>query len=91
MDIAGRKVDQDWLDQVIDTLGLTDRLKHRPSRAVRRPAAAGRRGAGAGLPPEIIFADEPTGNLDSRAGAEVLGFLRGSVDEPGPDRGHGHP
>ncbi|MEO3753328.1 ABC transporter ATP-binding protein [Streptomyces sp. B6B3] len=83
MDIAGRKPDQAWLDRVIDTVGLRDRLRHRPNElsggqqqrvAVARALAAR---------PEIIFGDEPTGNLDSRAGAEVLGFLRKSVDELG--------
>jgi putative ABC transport system ATP-binding protein len=83
MDIAGRKPDREWLDRVIDTVGLRDRLKHRPNElsggqqqrvAVARALAAR---------PEIIFGDEPTGNLDSRAGAEVLGFLRRSVDELG--------
>ncbi|NGN66241.1 ABC transporter ATP-binding protein [Streptomyces sp. A7024] len=81
MDIAGRKPDKQWLQRVVDTVGLADRLKHRPSQlsggqqqrvAVARALAAR---------PEIIFGDEPTGNLDSRAGAEVLGFLRRSVDE----------
>jgi len=79
MDIAGRKPDREWLDAVIDTVGLSGRLSHRPSQlsggqqqrvAVARALAAR---------PEIIFADEPTGNLDSRSGAEVLGFLRESV------------
>ncbi|GFH78510.1 MULTISPECIES: ABC transporter ATP-binding protein [Streptomyces diastaticus group] len=79
MDIAGRKPDQGWLDQVIDMVGLRDRLKHRPAQlsggqqqrvAVARALASR---------PEIIFGDEPTGNLDSRSGAEVLGFLRNSV------------
>ncbi|MFF2651789.1 ABC transporter ATP-binding protein [Streptomyces sp. NPDC058045] len=83
MDIAGRKIDQDWLDQVVSTVGLAERLKHRPAQlsggqqqrvAVARALAAR---------PEIIFGDEPTGNLDSRAGAEVLGFLRTSVTELG--------
>ncbi|WP_181768477.1 ABC transporter ATP-binding protein [Streptomyces albidus (ex Kaewkla and Franco 2022)] len=83
MDIAGRKPDKEWLERVIKTVGLSDRLKHRPSElsggqqqrvAVARALAAR---------PEIIFGDEPTGNLDSRAGAEMLGFLRRSVDELG--------
>ncbi|MDF3293782.1 ABC transporter ATP-binding protein [Streptomyces silvisoli] len=83
MDIAGRKPDKRWLDTVVQTVGLGGRLKHRPSQlsggqqqrvAVARALAAR---------PEIIFGDEPTGNLDSRAGAEVLGFLRRSVDELG--------
>jgi putative ABC transport system ATP-binding protein len=83
MDIAGRKPDTQWLDTVVRTVGLGERLKHRPSQlsggqqqrvAVARALAA---------QPEIIFGDEPTGNLDSRAGAEVLGFLRRSVDDLG--------
>ncbi|MEU3997604.1 ABC transporter ATP-binding protein [Streptomyces fungicidicus] len=83
MDIAGRKPDKQWLDSVIRMVGLTDRLGHRPSQlsggqqqrvAVARALASR---------PEIIFGDEPTGNLDSRSGAEVLGFLRNSVRELG--------
>ncbi|MFD0367894.1 ABC transporter ATP-binding protein [Streptomyces sp. NPDC059071] len=83
MDIAGRKPDQEWLRRVVETVGLGGRLGHRPNQlsggqqqrvAVARALAAR---------PEIIFGDEPTGNLDSRAGAEVLGFLRQSVDELG--------
>ncbi|WP_372497022.1 ABC transporter ATP-binding protein [Streptomyces shenzhenensis] len=83
MDIAGRKADRAWLDQVVATVGLADRLKHRPTQlsggqqqrvAVARALAAR---------PDIIFGDEPTGNLDSRSGAEVLTFLRRSVDELG--------
>ncbi|MFJ6214587.1 ABC transporter ATP-binding protein [Streptomyces sp. NPDC092296] len=83
MDIAGRRPDKAWLDQVVETVGLGPRLKHRPTQlsggqqqrvAVARALAA---------KPEIIFGDEPTGNLDSRAGAEVLTFLRRSVDELG--------
>ncbi|MFI2258279.1 ABC transporter ATP-binding protein [Streptomyces tubercidicus] len=79
MDIAGRKPDREWVGRVIETVGLSGRLSHRPAQlsggqqqrvAVARALAA---------QPEIIFADEPTGNLDSRSGAEVLGFLRESV------------
>jgi putative ABC transport system ATP-binding protein len=83
MDIAGRKPDKEWLDRVIGMVGLSDRLRHRPAQlsggqqqrvAVARALASR---------PEIIFGDEPTGNLDSRSGAEVLGFLRNSVREMG--------
>ena len=83
MSLAGRKPDKKWLKQVIETVGLGNRLKHRPSQlsggqqqrvAVARALAA---------KPEIIFADEPTGNLDSRSGAEILSFMRQSVREFG--------
>ncbi|MFF3017792.1 ABC transporter ATP-binding protein [Streptomyces sp. NPDC057939] len=83
MDIAGRKPDKQWLDTVIAMVGLSERLSHRPTQlsggqqqrvAVARALASR---------PEIIFGDEPTGNLDSRSGAEVLGFLRNSVRELG--------
>ncbi|MFG2650838.1 ABC transporter ATP-binding protein [Streptomyces sp. NPDC048436] len=83
MDIAGRKPDKAWLEQVISMVGLADRLSHRPTElsggqqqrvAVARALAS---------QPDIIFGDEPTGNLDSRSGAEVLGFLRNSVRELG--------
>jgi putative ABC transport system ATP-binding protein len=83
MDIAGRKPDQKWLDTVIDTLGLRDRLDHRPtelSGGQQQRVACARALAGQ---PEIVFADEPTGNLDSQSGAEVLGFLRDSVRDFG--------
>ena len=83
MAIAGRKPDREWLDHVIDTIGLRDRLRHRPSElsgGQQQRVAAARALAGR---PAIIFADEPTGNLDSRSGAEVLGFLRRSVREMG--------
>ncbi|TYB41453.1 ABC transporter ATP-binding protein [Actinomadura chibensis] len=83
MDIAGRKPDRQWLDAVIDTVGLRPRLKHRPSElsgGQQQRVACARALAAR---PEIIFADEPTGNLDSRSGAEVLGFLRDSVRRMG--------
>ncbi|MGH3325155.1 MAG: ABC transporter ATP-binding protein, partial [Streptomyces sp.] len=83
LDIAGRKPDKEWLNRVIETVGLGGRLKHRPSQlsgGQQQRVAVARALAGR---PEIIFGDEPTGNLDSRAGAEVLGFLRNSVRELG--------
>ena len=83
MDLAGRKPDQIWLDLVIDTIGLRDRLRHRPSEmsgGQQQRVAVGRALAGR---PEIIFADEPTGNLDSRAGGEILEFMRNAVRDLG--------
>ncbi len=79
--LAGGKPDPAQLDRVIDMLGIRDRLSHRPgelSGGQQQRVAVGRALAGS---PEIVFADEPTGNLDSKSGAEVLGFLRSSVDE----------
>jgi putative ABC transport system ATP-binding protein len=83
LDIAGRAADRDWLDTIIGTVGLTDRLRHRPgelSGGQQQRVAIARALAGR---PEIVFADEPTGNLDSRASAEVLSLLRQSVREFG--------
>jgi putative ABC transport system ATP-binding protein len=83
LDIAGRSPDRSWLDKVIDTVGLRDRLHHRPtelSGGQQQRVAAARALASR---PEIIFADEPTGNLDSKSGAEVLDFMRRSVHEFG--------
>ena len=83
MDLARRDPDQAWVDSVIATVGLADRLTHRPNElsggqqqrvAVSRALAS---------QPEIIFADEPTGNLDSRSGNDVLKFMREAVDDLG--------
>jgi putative ABC transport system ATP-binding protein len=83
LEIAGRTPDREWIDRLIETVGLGDRLTHRPSElsggqqqrvAVARALAS---------KPAVIFADEPTGNLDSAASEEVLGLLRRSVDEFG--------
>ncbi|GIU86118.1 MAG: ABC transporter ATP-binding protein [Acidimicrobiia bacterium] len=83
MALAGRRPDDEWLDRVIDTVGLRDRLTHRPSElsggqqqrvAVARALASR---------PQIVFADEPTGNLDSRSGAEILSFMQRAVREFG--------
>jgi putative ABC transport system ATP-binding protein len=83
LDLAGRDPDPVWLDTVIDTIGLRDRLSHRPaelSGGQQQRVACARAMLAR---PEVIFADEPTGNLDSRSSAEVLSFLRRSVDDTG--------
>jgi len=83
VDLARGSLDKDWFDEVIDVVGLRDRLDHRPSELSggqqQRVACA----RALITRPSVVFADEPTGNLDSVASAEVLGFLRRSVDRLG--------
>ncbi|MFC7547220.1 ABC transporter ATP-binding protein [Plantactinospora sp. GCM10030261] len=81
LDLAGRRPDPDWHDRLVGVLGLADRLHHRPSQlsgGQQQRVACARALLGR---PDVIFADEPTGNLDSRSSAEVLDFLRHSVRE----------
>ncbi len=83
LDIAGRKPDKEWLDRVITTVGLADRLGHVPAQlsgGQQQRVACARALVSR---PEVIFADEPTGNLDSKSSTEVLEFLRLSVDDFG--------
>jgi putative ABC transport system ATP-binding protein len=78
--LAGKRTDQSWLDEVVRTVGLSDRLTHRPSELSggqqQRVAVA----RALVTRPDVVFADEPTGNLDSRASGEVLTFMRTAVD-----------
>jgi putative ABC transport system ATP-binding protein len=81
--LAGRRGDQEWIGKIVATVGLADRLHHRPdelSGGQQQRVAVARALANR---PEIVFADEPTGNLDSRAGEDVLTFMRQAVDELG--------
>jgi len=83
LDIAGRKPEPSWLETVVSTVGLRERLSHRPSElsgGQQQRVAAARALASR---PEIVFADEPTGNLDSKAGAELLSFMREAVRQFG--------
>ena len=80
-DLAGAKVDQAWFDYLVEQLGIGDRLDHRPSEmsgGQQQRAACARALIGR---PDLVFADEPTGNLDSNSSAEMLAFLRRSVTE----------
>jgi putative ABC transport system ATP-binding protein len=81
--ISGEKPEAGWVDKVVGDVGLADRLGHRPSElsgGQQQRVAVGRALASR---PQVIFADEPTGNLDSKASAEILGFMRQAVDELG--------
>lgn len=83
VDIAGKSADRAWFETVVSTVGLGDRLGHRPAELSggqqQRTAAA----RALVTRPEIVFADEPSGNLDSRSSSELLGFMRRAVDEFG--------
>ena len=83
IDIAGADVDRAWFDEVVDTIGLRDRLHHRPAELSggQQQRVAGARALVSR--PDIVFADEPTGNLDSRSSDELLMFLRAAVDDHG--------
>ena len=91
LDIAGRDVDQAWFDEVVSTIGIEDRLTHRPSQLSggQQQRVAGARAMVSR--PEIVFADEPTGNLDSKSGAELLGLPPLGGQRSRTDDRDGHP
>jgi putative ABC transport system ATP-binding protein len=83
IDIAGGDTDQEWFDTVVGTIGVDDRLSHRPSElsgGQQQRVAAARALVSR---PAIVFADEPSGNLDSKSGTELLRFMRRAADEYG--------